>query len=48
MVGDALAVVDAEAPPSFALVGFEALEGVEEGEGGGAVGLRAGVEGRDD
>ena len=47
MVGDGFAVVDAEAAPALALVGFEALDGVKEGEGGRGVGLWAGSEGRD-
>ena len=40
VVGDGFAVADAEAPPAFALGGFEAREEVQEGEGGGR--LRAG------
>ena len=35
VVGDGLAGADVEAAPAFALGGFEALEEVEEGEGGG-------------
>lgn len=38
MVGDGFAVGDAEAAPAFAGGGLEALDGVEEGEGGGWVG----------
>ena len=37
MVGDRLAPCDVEAAPSFALFGFEALEEVEEGDGGDGV-----------
>ena len=39
MIGDGLAVVEAEAAPAFALGGFEALEHVEEGDRGGCGGF---------
>lgn len=38
MVGDGFPGFDAEAPPAFAFGGFEALEEVQEGEGGGWLG----------
>ncbi len=41
MVCDGFAVGDAEAAPAFALGGFEAGEGVEEGNGTGRVGFWA-------
>ena len=40
MVGDGLPRCDTETAPAFALCGFEALEEVQEGKGGGASGGR--------
>lgn len=40
VVGDGFPGCDAETAPAFALCGFEALEEVQEGEGGGGLGGR--------